>query len=298
MKVFRIQASVMSSVLVVSTLMFIGMLGVLFLWDSEHLLAARYFFREQQRAHLSSAVVKYCQDTSFCIGFRQDTSLMLFPGLATSEVGFYRKRWGLYEMLLLTAGDEKKCCLMGKVDEGYSRAALYLPERGRTLSIAGKSRIEGKLYIGGQGVAYTQVRSEFFDGTPVAPSDICRSGEMLPSPAPEITAYVGELFRYAIEEWPEAENFGQATFAGPVEYRRHTPIPSLRQKTVDGNARMEIAAVPYSPSPQHTRPPDNFPPTEPNASECHRSPTIPIRPAKQPVLQAQWHPGQKLAPPP
>lgn len=81
MKVFRIQASVMSSVLVVSTLMFIGMLGVLFLWDSEHLLAARYFFREQQRAHLSSAVVKYCQDTSFCIGFRQDTSLMLFPGL-------------------------------------------------------------------------------------------------------------------------------------------------------------------------------------------------------------------------
>ena len=198
MKVFRIQASVMSSVLVVSTLMFIGMLGVLFLWDSEHLLAARYFFREQQRAHLSSAVVKYCQDTSFCIGFRQDTSLMLFPGLATSEVGFYRKRWGLYEMLLLTAGDEKKCCLMGKVDEGYSRAALYLPERGRTLSIAGKSRIEGKLYIGGQGVAYTQVRS----------------------PAPEITAYVGELFRYAIEEWPEAENFGQATFAGPVEYRR------------------------------------------------------------------------------
>lgn len=191
MKVFRIQASVMSSVLVVSTLMFIGMLGVLFLWDSEHLLAARYFFREQQRAHLSSAVVKYCQDTSFCIGFRQDTSLMLFPGLATSEVGFYRKRWGLYEMLLLTAGDEKKCCLMGKVDEGYSRAALYLPERGRTLSIAGKSRIEGKLYIGGQGVAYTQVRSEFFDGTPVAPSDICRSGEMLPSPAPEITAYVG-----------------------------------------------------------------------------------------------------------
>ena len=37
MKVFRIQASVMSSVLVVSTLMFIGMLGVLFLWDSEHL---------------------------------------------------------------------------------------------------------------------------------------------------------------------------------------------------------------------------------------------------------------------
>ena len=43
---------------------------------------------------------------------------------------------------------------------------------------------------------------------------------MLPSPAPEITAYVGELFRYAIEEWPEAENFGQATFAGPVEYRR------------------------------------------------------------------------------
>lgn len=220
MKVFRIQASVMSSVLVVSTLMFIGMLGVLFLWDSEHLLAARYFFREQQRAHLLSAVVKYCQDTSFCIGFRQDTSLMLFPGLATSEVGFYRKRWGLYEMLLLTAGDEKKCCLMGKVDEGYSRAALYLPERGRTLSIAGKSRIEGKLYIGGQGVAYTQVRSEFFDGTPVAPSDICRSGEMLPSPAPEITAYVGELFRYAIEEWPEAENFGQATFAGPVEYRR------------------------------------------------------------------------------
>ena len=69
MKVFRIQASVMSSVLVVSTLMFIGMLGVLFLWDSEHLLAARYFFREQQRAHLSSAVVKYCQDTSFCMGF-------------------------------------------------------------------------------------------------------------------------------------------------------------------------------------------------------------------------------------
>lgn len=43
MKVFRIQASVMSSVLVVSTLMFIGMLGVLFLWDSEHLLAAVIF---------------------------------------------------------------------------------------------------------------------------------------------------------------------------------------------------------------------------------------------------------------
>lgn len=220
MKVFRMQASVMASVLVVSTLMFIGMLGVLSLWDSEYLLAARYFFREQQRAHLSSAVVKYCQDTMFCTGFGQDTSLMLFPGLVTSEVGFSRKRWGLYEMLVLAAGDEKKCCLMGKADEGYSRAALYLPERRRTLSIAGKSRIEGKLYIGGQGVAYTQVRAEFFDGTPIAPSDVCRSEETLPLPAPEITAYVGELFRYAIEEWPEAESFGQATFAGPVEFRR------------------------------------------------------------------------------
>lgn len=220
MKVFRVRASVMSGVLVVSTLMFIGMLGVLFLWDSGHLLAARYFFREQQRAHLSSAVVKYCQDTLFCTGFGQDTSLMLFPGLATSEVGFRRKRWGLYEMLVLTAGDEKKCCLMGKADESYSRAALYLPERRRTLSIAGKSRIEGKVYIGEQGVAYTQVRSEFFDGIPIAVSDICRSGEMLPSPSPEITAYIDELFRYAAEEWPEAESSGQITFAGPAEFRR------------------------------------------------------------------------------
>lgn len=216
---FMMHGSVMASVLVISTLMFIGILGVISLWDSEHLLAARYFFRQQQRAHLVSAVVKYCRDTSFCHSFGQDTSLMLFPGMATSKVGVSRKRWGLYEMLVLTAGDEKTCRLMGKEEESYSRAALYLPERRRTLSIAGQSRVEGKLYTGAQGVTYTQVRSEFFNGTPIALSSICRSEEVLPLPAPEITDYVGELFRRSAMDWPEAESFGKATFAGSVEFR-------------------------------------------------------------------------------
>lgn len=217
---FSTQGSVMASVLVVSTLMFVGILGVLFLWDREYLLSFRYFFREQQRAHLSSAVVKYCQDTSFCIAFGQDTSLMLFPELVTSEVNFCRKRWGLYEILVLTAGDEKKCCLMGKADEGDSRAALYLPERHRTLSIAGKSRVIGKSYLGRQGVTYTQVRSKFFNGTPIASSDICHSDETLPPPVPEIIAYVDELFQSATVEWPEIESCEQTSFAGPVEYRQ------------------------------------------------------------------------------
>ncbi len=217
---FRMHASVMASVLVISTLMFIGMLGILALWDSEYLLAARHFFREQQRANLASAIVKYCRDTSFCISFDQDTSLMLFPGQVMSEVGFCRKRWGLYEMLVLTAGDEKKCCLMGKIDESFSRAALYLPEHRHPLSIAGKSRIEGDVYVGCQGVAYTQVGADFFDGTPINPADICRSEEKLPLPENEITAYVGELFQRASGEWQEVESFGQVTFAGPVAYRK------------------------------------------------------------------------------
>lgn len=213
-------ASVLASVLVISTLIFIGILMVMSLWNSDLLYLSGYNTREQQKADLSSAIVRYCQDTAFCSIFQGDTSLVLFPEVTASEVKFRKRSWGLYEMLEVTAGQQKTFRLLGKAAESFYRAVLYIPERQRTLSVSGNSRVDGRLCLGEKGLAYTQIKAEFFSGIPIELSRIGRSGEEFLEPEAFVVGHIDDLFKNTGEALSDVELSGEESFGNPAVFRR------------------------------------------------------------------------------
>lgn len=212
-------ASVLASVLVVSTLIFIGVSLVMLLRNSELMMVWDHQRHAQQKANLISAITRYCQDSTLNTDLRRDTTLRLFPEEDSSWVTIQSCRWGLYEMLEITAGQQRASCLLGKTAESYYKAGLYIPDGQHILSIAGNTCLEGKLYLGKNGISYARIKSEFFNGTSVVPSQIYLSEKEFPVLEPETKTHVRDLFAYPVKALPLSGISGEESFSVPVVYR-------------------------------------------------------------------------------
>ena len=84
--------------------------------------------------------------------------------------------------------------LIGRVRESFHGANLYIPENNKALSLTGKSTVEGVLRISRNGIAYTQILSEFFSGIPLRQEQITRGAEKFPDVMVETEEVIERLF--------------------------------------------------------------------------------------------------------
>lgn len=198
----KLKASVLANVLVVSTLLLLGMLALVSFFDLSENGFYAWHQQEQQRAYMESAFTLYSQDSSLYERGRGKDSCRyrLFEEDPASEVTFRRQMWGLYEVVTVENYNQsrKSVRLMGKGAPAFAGAVLYLPDNGRSLALAGNTRISGKISYPGNGITYTQIRSAFFSGTPVEPGQLKKSTAYFPPVLPESREELERLMRLPV----------------------------------------------------------------------------------------------------
>lgn len=211
-------ASALASVLVVCTLILIGMMLVMSLWDSDLMLYSGFYSRERRQAALSSGFVRYCRDSTLPGLIKQDSCLLLFPEDGSSRIRYRRRRWGLYEVagVASAGGQWKSVRLFGKASESGRGAALYVPDNQKALLLSGDSFLDGNICLSRNGITYSQVRSEFFRGTPVAPGKLSASGREFPEFDPETVEEIRCLLDASGETAAYAGGPQERSFDDPV----------------------------------------------------------------------------------
>lgn len=195
-------ASVLATVLVVSTLMLLGVLLVIELWNFDFTRYYLYQREEQVRANVESGFLLYGMDSTLHSRREDDGSVLLFEGDESSRVYYERERWGMYEVVSVKNGRRKSIRLLGKNRESRYGATLYVPENGQAFSLTGKTFAEGDVYLPRNGISYTQVRSEFFKGKPLKEECIKTSVQDFPALEVESREVVDALLAGAGErEW-------------------------------------------------------------------------------------------------
>ena len=214
-----LRASVLAGVLVISVLMLLGILMFMSLWYNELLLGFRFRDVRKQQALLSSAFVRYSRDSCLRACWEQDSSILLFAGDESSRVKYRCKRWGLYELVEVTASCGKCSAvrLMGKAAESSHRATVYIPDNDCALALAGKCEVEGKVCVSANGITYTQLRSEFYRGRSWGRERLSLSDREFPPADRLATEEAHRLFAGLQEERVCAAESMHVPFTSPVQ---------------------------------------------------------------------------------
>ncbi|MCD8185037.1 MAG: hypothetical protein LUD68_00820 [Rikenellaceae bacterium] len=173
---------ILPTVLVIGTLMLLAVQALLMLMDTGNRLAYELLVRRQKEAWLESALLLYEQDSTLTARLDESRNFRLFDQEPESEITLWEERWGLYELIRVKTESYRRAQLTGYACESAENAALYLPDNLRAVTLAGKSRIEGPVYLPPSGILYGQVQSNFFHGKPVAEKNIRISASRLPMP--------------------------------------------------------------------------------------------------------------------
>ena len=164
-KIHRLRGFALPAVLVVSVLI---LLLILFAYSAVTMNMYRYDLyheKKQLREDLKSALVLYCADSTLC-EVNDSSEVDLFAG--HDKVNVSVERCGLYERVRLSNDypDEYQV-LVGRRNESDSKAAFWLCDRNRALSLAGDARIEGLVYMPLNGINYTEVNMRYYTGEPI-----------------------------------------------------------------------------------------------------------------------------------
>lgn len=218
LRVHTLRASVLADVLVVCTLILTGISVFILLWENDLSFTSGMYAREQQRANLTSGFVRYCRDSMLMQQLEADSSILLFAERGDSRVRYQCRPWGLYECVSWETGDRRmrRMALAGKGFESHRKAVLYIPDHGRAISVSGRTDLEGILYLPGNGLAYTQVHAEFFEGTPVKQEQLCTSQEEFPPPDHEYEKRIDDLFAERDFYHPFMEREERCSFREPL----------------------------------------------------------------------------------
>lgn len=189
----RLGGFALPAVLVVSVLI---LLLILFAYSAVTLNMHRYSLyheKKQQREDLRSALVLYCTDSTICAA-GDSAEVELFAGHDAVTVSV--EPWGLYEKVTLSNRyPDKYRTLVGRRYECDVRAAFWLCDRNRALSLAGDARIDGPVYMPLNGINYTEVNRRYYTGEEIPENRLGISSEELPAVDSDRFGYAGELCR-------------------------------------------------------------------------------------------------------
>ncbi len=183
------------TVMILTILMAITVLGVLSLWDMETHLFSRINHVKSNRGYVDSGFVLY-ESHPEIIDETGNVEITIFDSLATSTVKFEKTMWGLYEIVSASlAGDGfRQTRLLGLSNRDDSGVSFYYANDGAAITLTGNTNIKGRIMASAGGLMYGQIRSVFFSGEEISPVLISVSDPMLPAPSPDGKENIDTLF--------------------------------------------------------------------------------------------------------
>lgn len=189
-------AGVLATVMVVSALMLLSVLGVLALWDTDFLFFARTGYLSRQRANLESAFVLYGADSTWISRLDGERTLLLYDSLPDSRVRIAARPWGLYEAVHVKAADPRIASvrLFGSAGALPESCTFWYATEAASLTLTGRTALHGRLRLPRHGVQYGQIRSVFFSGERIADDRVGYAGKELPALRPGVRRLTDSLF--------------------------------------------------------------------------------------------------------
>ncbi|MFQ8805408.1 MAG: hypothetical protein ACLR8Y_10220 [Alistipes indistinctus] len=192
---------VLATVLVVSALMLLSVLGMLALWEADFLFFSRAGHLSRQRANVESAFVLYAADSTLTARLDEEGGLRLYDSLPDSRVRIVVRPWGLYEVVRVEAADPRivPTRLFGSAapfacPPGESGGLWYATDAA-SLSLTGRTALHGGLRLPRHGVQYGQIRSVFFRGERIEGARTAYAGKELPSVRTDARRMTDSLLR-------------------------------------------------------------------------------------------------------
>lgn len=235
----HLAAATLPVVMVVAVLILLVVLFVYALWDMSFLYYSSYHYRRQQEENLSSAIVLYSNDSTFLTEYDESKTFRVLDMDSTSTVSLVTKQWGFYEAVHVSSlgGDFSSTRLLGKKHECDYRAALWLCDRNRALTLSGETEIRGDVFIPLNGINYIEIEGEYYKGEEISYTRQNIAGARLPSI--DSTSLV---FSQSLEEYRDSsiELSGITktyySFNDPASYFNVMDKGSLAEVVLRGNA--------------------------------------------------------------
>lgn len=177
-----LKAATLPVVIVISVLVLLIVLFVYSLWDLNTQYYFAYHYKKQQMENINSAVVLYGNDSTFLTDYNQGDVICLYESDTTSAVKLNSGQWGFYEYLHVSSHNDNfsSTRLLGKKDESSYRAALWLCDRNRALSLSGNTEVNGKIFTPLNGINYIETDGEKYKGKEIHNNQMNIAGALLP----------------------------------------------------------------------------------------------------------------------
>lgn len=186
-----IKGNILPTVLVIGTVMLLGVLISIDLYDMKWRLSAGNYAELQRNAWIESGLLLYRMDSTFWEQPKEEKNVIIFEDSKQSTINMSQKNWGLYELIAARTYDKKlkRICMMGYNVDTSSIPALYVCDNNQALTLAGNSNLRGLACLPEAGILYSQIESAFYGGEYLDNTCIRRSSPDMP--ACDVTAANG-----------------------------------------------------------------------------------------------------------
>lgn len=186
----------LSTVIIVSVLMLLAVFAIIMAWEADFILFSRMRYLRIQEDNIRSTLVLYCAHPEVLDHLPETNIMRLYDSEPSSEMILSRKRWGLYEMLTMSSmcGRVKRTRVLGLKAPLAENPGLWYRNNKSSLTLTGRTTIEGTVFMPDEGVVYGQMQSVYFSGTKIDGIDIKSSDKEMPEPVDAILASLSEIF--------------------------------------------------------------------------------------------------------
>ena len=233
---YGIRARVLPTVIVLSLVVLVAMLGVIALWEQENGKVLRAIYRRTCLANLESAYTLYC-NAPHAIDTIRGNALRLYDSVPYGDTHIEVKPWGLYDAVFLATPDSmfRQCRLTGVRPDDTT---LYYADNGSVLTVAGRCELQGKLRLPRNGLRYGRMRDNIYDGNAVPQNLIGRADDRMPAIRQSAIANVRQLLAPDDEEHTSLPDSARRSFIRDSTLRLRIGSATVSGCRLCGNIRL------------------------------------------------------------
>lgn len=170
-----------------------------------------------------------------------DKNIVDLFGRGQDSVGLWQKPWGLYQVAIAQAQvgrhGEEKIALVGRYPNPLGKAALYLSDEQRPLSIAGDTQLTGTCYLPKAGIKSAYVNRIGYQGEQLVNGSTKESQPSLPTLSEDALRHFRTLLSFSTEAYqvlPSLPDSLMHSFV-TVPLYHHRAAPITLSGTLKGN---------------------------------------------------------------
>lgn len=231
-----IRARVLPTVIALSLVVLVAMLGVIALWKQENGKVLRAIYRRTCLANLESVYTLYCNAPN-TIDTISGNLLRLYDSVPYGDTHIEVKPWGLYDAVFLATPDSmfRQCRLTGTRPDDTT---LYYADNGSVLTVAGRCELQGKLRLPRNGLRYGRMRDNIYDGNAVPQNKIGRADDRMPAIRQSAIANVRQLLAPDDEEHTSLPDSVRRSFIRDSTLRLRLGSATVSGCRLCGNIRL------------------------------------------------------------